>query len=83
MTPYYALDLFDSEQVRTSGNYTALSAETISGWTGTGVKQKRNRFYGLSGNTLALKWFHNTVAQSYEIHPSMISYQWKSTTAIV
>ena len=36
MTPYYALDLEDSAQVRTSGNYTALTEETVSGWDGTG-----------------------------------------------
>lgn len=83
MTPYYALDLMDSEQIRTSGNYTALSAETISGWNGTGVKQKRVRFYGLSGKTMALKWYHNTVAQSYVIYPSMVNYSWKSRTTIV
>ena len=83
MTPYYALDLMDSAQVRTSGNYTALTAETVSGWAGTGTKQKRNRFYGLSGKTMALKWYHNTVAQSYVIYPSMVNFSWKSRTTII
>lgn len=83
MTPYYAIGLMDSEQVRTSGNYTALSAETVSNWKGTGTKQKRVRFYGLSGKTMALKWSHSTVAQSYTIYPSMVNFEWKSKNSII
>jgi len=83
MTPAYALNLMDSAQVRTSGNYTNLTAEVVSGWTGTGVKHKRLRFFGLSGNTLALKWTHATLAQNFTFYPSEIHYQWKSRNLIV
>jgi len=83
MTPHYALDLIDSEQVRTSGNYTALDSETVSGWAGTGTKQKRYRFFGLAGKTMALKWHHDVANQNYIIHPSMINFAWKSKTTIV
>jgi hypothetical protein len=83
MTPYYALDLFDNSQVRTSGNYTALTAETVSGWSGTGTKNKRVRFFGLSGHTLALKWRHNTIAQNFTFSPSVLAFDWKSGTRIV
>jgi hypothetical protein len=80
--PYYAIDLMDSAQVRTSGNYTALSTEAVAGWDGTGVKYKRIRLFGVGGKTLALKWYHNTVAQAYVFEPSVLDYQWKSKTVI-
>jgi len=83
MTPYYALDLLDNTQVRTSGNYTALTAETVSSWSGTGTKNKRVRFFGLSGHTLALKWRHNTIAQNFTFSPSALAFDWKSGTRIV
>jgi len=83
MTPYYATNLMDDAQIRTSGNYTALSAETVTGWTGTGVKHKRLRFFGVAGNALAIKWRHNTVAQNFTFYPSEIAYQWKSKNLIV
>jgi hypothetical protein len=82
MTPYYALDLLDSAQARTSSNYTALSDETVTDWSGTGTTHKRIRFFGLSGNTLALKWRQNTVGQDYIFQPSMINFAWKSKTTI-
>ena len=85
MTPYYAMDLMDDTQVRTSGNYTALTAETVSGWDGTGstgVKHKRVPLFGLSGNTLALKWRHNTVAQNFVMYPSSVGYKVKSKTLV-
>ena len=82
MTPYYAIDLLDDSQIRDSDNYTALDSEVVSSWTGTGTKQKKIRFFGLSGKTLALKWYHNTRAQSYTFYPSIIDYQWKSRTTI-
>jgi len=82
MTPYYALNLMDSAQVRTSGNYTALTAETITGWDGTGTKHKRVPFLGLSGNTLALKWYHNTVNQNFTWYPSTITYKFKKKNII-
>lgn len=85
MTPSYALDLMDNEQVRASGNYTALSAETVTGstWVGTGVKKKSVPLLGLSGNTLALKWRHNTIAENFTFYPSQVAYQWKSKNLIV
>jgi len=82
MTPYYAVDLMDDSQVRTSGNYTALTAETVSGWDGTGVKHKRVPFFGLSANTLALKWVQNAVTQNFTFYPSTISYKWKKKNII-
>ena len=82
MTPYYAIDLMNSEQIRTAENYTAMDAETVSSWSGTGVKNKRNRFWGLSGKTLALKWYHSTLAENFIFYPSIIDYQWKSKTTI-
>jgi len=82
MTPYYAIDLMSSDQIRTSGNYTALDAETVSGWNGTGVKHKRKTFFGLSGRTMALKWRHNTVAQNFVFYPSGVNYTWKSKNSI-
>jgi len=74
ITPSYALNLMDSAQVRTSGNYTALTTETVSSWTGTGTKRKRIRFFGMSGKTLALKWRHNTLAQNFTFYPSEVHY---------
>jgi len=78
MTPSYALDLMDDTQVRTSGNYTDLTAETVSGWTGTGVKNKKLKFWGLNGKTFCIKWAHNTVAQNFVFYPSSLYFLWKS-----
>lgn len=83
MTPYCALNLMDDAQVRTGSNYTALTAETVSGWSGTGTKNKRLRFFGLNGNTLALKWRHNTLGQNFTFAPSVLHFDWKSTARIV
>ena len=83
MVPYYATDLMDDTQIRTSGNYTALDSETVSDWAGTGVKHKRNRLFGLNGKTLALKWYHNTIAENFVFNPSVIHYDWKSIIDIV
>jgi hypothetical protein len=83
LTPSYALDLMDDAQVRTTGNYTALTAETVSGWSGTGVKNKRLRFYGLNGKTFALKWRHNTLAQNFTFYPSVLHFDWKTGARIV
>lgn len=83
MTPYYGVDLLDNAAVRDSGNYTAMDAETVTGWESTGTKHKRVPFYGVSGNTLALKWRHYTVAENFILHPSSITYNWKSGNLIV
>lgn len=85
MTPSYALDLLDSEQVRTDSNYTDMDAETITGstWKGTGVKQKKLPFFGLSGNTMALKWTHNKTNENFTAFPSNIEFQMKSKNLIV
>ena len=83
MTPYYALDLFDSSSVRDSSNYTALDSEVISSWQGTGVKHSKPSLFGVAGNTVALKWYHNTRIQDYVIYPSSVDYEYKSETDIV
>lgn len=83
MTPSYAIDLMNDAQVRTSSNYTDLTAETVTGWTGTGIKRKRLRFWGLSGKTMALKWTHSAVAQNFIFYPSEVHYTWKSANEIV
>lgn len=82
MTPYYAIDLMNAAQIRTSDNYTAFSTETVTGWNGTGIKHKRNRFHGLSGRTMALKWRHAAIAQNFVFYPSEIHYNWKSRNSI-
>jgi hypothetical protein len=82
MTPSYALDIMDDAQVRTSGNYTDLTAETVSGWTGTGIKNKRYRFWGLNGKTMCLKWTHSTVAQNFVFYPSNIYFTAKSRVIV-
>jgi hypothetical protein len=78
MTPSYAVDLLDDTQIRTSGNYTSLTAETVSSWKGTGTKKKRIRLFGVSGKTLAMKWRHNTLAQNFTFYPSEVHYEEKS-----
>ena len=83
MTPHYATNLMDDTQIRTSGNYTALDAETVSDWTGTGTKHKKKRFFGLNGKTLALRWRHNTLAQNFIFQPSVIEYEYKNKIDIV
>lgn len=85
MTPYYATDLFDDTQIRTSGNYTSLGDETVTGstWAGTGVKRKGIPFYGLNGKTLALKWRHNALAQNFTFYPSNLHLVGKSKTEII
>lgn len=82
MTPYYALNLMDSAQVRTSGNYTSLGAETVSSWSGTGIYTKRIPLRGLSGNTLAIKWLHNATDQNFTLYPSTVLFNYKSKNRI-
>lgn len=82
MTPYYALDLMDSAQVRTSGNFTAFGSETVTDWNGTGVKHKRISFMGLSGNAICLKWYQSAVNQNFTIYPSEVNFKYKSKTLI-
>lgn len=78
LTPSYALDLFDDTQARASGNYTDLSAETVNAWTGTGVKNKRLKLWGINGKTLLVKWTHNTLGQNFVFYPSTMYYTFKS-----
>lgn len=82
MTPSYAVDLMNAEQVRTSGNYTSLGAQTVTGWPGTGIKQKRIPLRGISGKTIAIKWSHATVNQNFTFYPSTVNYTWKSRNRI-
>ncbi len=83
MTPSYAIDLMDDAQVRTSGNYTSLGAETVTGWAGTGVYSKRLRPFGVSGRTFSLKWAHAAVNQNFVCYPSSVGYKVKSKTQVV
>ena len=82
MTPYYAIDLLDAAQIRTSGNYTSLGAQTVTGWNGTGIYRKRLPLRGISGNTLALKWLHAAVNQNFTFYPSTVTYNIKSKNRI-
>lgn len=82
VTPSYAIDLLNSAQIRTSGNYTDLSVETVTDWDGTGVLQKRVPFFGLSGRTLALKWTHEAVDENITIYPSEVNYKFKKKNVI-
>ena len=78
----YAFDLHDDTQIRTSGNYTALTAEDVTGWQGTGVKFTHYPFNGFSGRTMALKVRHNTVAENFIFYPSSLEYTYKSRAII-
>lgn len=82
MTPSYALDLMDDAQIR-SGTYTSLSSETVSSWTGTGVKRKDIRLFGISGKSLAVKWAHNTAGENFVFQPSTVDYEFKQKVEIV
>jgi len=82
MTPSYAVDLMDSEQIRDE-TFTDLSTETVSGWPGTGVKRKDIRLYGVSGKTLAVKWSHEAVAENFVVQPSSVEYEMKQKIEIV
>jgi hypothetical protein len=81
MTPSYLVNAMDSEQIRT-GTYTGLNSETISSWTGTGVKRKDIRLFGVNGKSFALKWTHNAVAENFIMQPSTIDYEFKSRVDI-
>jgi len=86
MTPSYAVNLMNDSQVRTSGNYIALPAENAvdATWQGTGIKAKRTpRLFGVNGNTLMLKWLHQTVAQNFTFYPSTMHYSMKSSNRII
>ena len=85
MIPSYAIDLFDDAQIRTSGNYTALDTEVVTGstWSGTGTKRKSIPFFGLSSKSLSLKWSHGTVAQNFTFFPSVLKFVWKSRHEII
>ena len=83
VTPYYALNLMDYTQVRTSGNYTALDTEVVTGWEGTGVKHKRIPLHGISGNTFALKLYHNQIGENFVVYPSEVNFRFKKKNLIV
>ena len=84
MTPYYARNLFDGEQIRDSDNYTSLGAKVVTGWSGTGTSTKKLRFgvNGLDGRTLSLKWRHNTVGQNFVFAPSNVYFDFKSNIIV-
>lgn len=83
MTPSYAVDLMDDEEVRDSNNYTDLSSEDVSAWSGTGTKFKRIKLYGVAGRTLSLKWAHSTINENFTCYPSNVSFTPKSKVQIV
>ena len=82
MKPYYALNVLDAEQARDI-TYTALDTEDQTGWFGTGVKRQRVPFFGLNGETLALKWVHEKVNENFIFYPSELNFNWKSKNLIV
>ncbi len=82
MTPSYAVDLMDDTQIR-DGTYTNLNSESVIDWTGTGVKRKDIRLFGISGKALALKWSHNAVAENFTMQPSSVEYEMKQKIEIV
>jgi hypothetical protein len=83
MTPSYATDIMDSEEIRDSTNYTDLSAQTVSSWPGTGLKRKDIRLLGVSGKALAVKWTHETLGENFVFYPSSISWDVKERIEIV
>lgn len=85
MSLSYAVDLFNNTEIRTSGNYTALDTEIVTGstWAGTGTKRKNVPFLGLSAKSLSLKWRHNTVGQNFIFLPSTLYFMWKSKANIM
>jgi len=83
MTPSYAMDLMDDEEVRDSSNYTNLTSEDVTAWSGTGTKFKRINLYGIAGRTLSLKWTHETIGENFTCYPSNINYTPKSKVQIV
>lgn len=82
MTPSYAVDLMNDAQIRT-GTFTDLSAETVTGWPGTGVSRKDIRLFGLSGKAMALKWSHEKVGENFVMQPSSVEYEIKQKIEIV
>jgi hypothetical protein len=82
MTPSYAVDLMDSNQIRT-GSFTNLTSEVASDWPGTGVKRKDIRLFGISGKALALKWTHEKIAENFVMQPSSVEYEMKQKIEIV
>uniref|UniRef100_A0A6H1Z7E0 Tail protein n=1 Tax=viral metagenome TaxID=1070528 RepID=A0A6H1Z7E0_9ZZZZ len=82
MTPSYAVDLMDAEQIRDE-TFTDLSAETASGWPGTGVKRKDIRLFGISGKSMALKWSHEKIGENFIMQPSSVEYEIKQKIEIV
>ncbi|MFH0822267.1 MAG: hypothetical protein V2B18_05905 [Pseudomonadota bacterium] len=78
VTPGYAYGLQRWEDVRTSGNFTSLSAQDLTGatWKTIGTvsaKKISTMCYG-SGPTFSLKIRHNTASQSFEMRTSTIQY---------
>jgi len=82
VTPSYALDLMSDSEIRSSGNYTALTSEDVTNWSGSGVLRKRIPFLGVSGGTLALKFTHDALAENITIYPSEVNYKWKKKTIV-
>lgn len=79
ITPSYALGLQDWEDVRSSGNFTNLTAEDLTGttWhTVGGVAQKPiTAFYQNTGRTFCFKLTHNTASETFEMRRSVIRYR--------
>lgn len=81
MTPYYAMGLQDWQQVRTSGNYTALATEYLGteSWrvnNNTGYK-KINSFYMNTDKTFCFKLYHSKAGEGFEMRDSTFAFRLK------
>ncbi len=79
VTPSYSLGLQDWADAIDSDNYTAMSAEDLTGasWqTVGGVANKRiDEFFMSTGRSFAFKIRHNTASQTFEMRASTLKYR--------
>jgi len=79
LTPSYAMGLRDWQSIVTSGNYTALDAQSVvdSSWRSQGNvahKVLSDMMYN-TDRAFAFKLRHNTVTQSFEMRNSIFRYR--------
>lgn len=78
LTPYYAMGLQDWRDIITSGNYTAMTEEDLTGasWVTNGnVSHKLlSSFYANTGKSFSFKLRHNTASQTFEMRSSLLRY---------
>ena len=81
ITPSYAMGLQDWEGVTTSGNFTALDDEDLTGsdWRTTGnvAYKKLSSFMHNTDRTFALKLRHNTASETFEMRNSTVGFRLK------